>query len=160
MKGKLYRTNSKVMIVQKNQIFQRKGWMSLITKAFALILGITLTLPTFAATAAPLPEGTWQLVNPPYGPFELNLHDGSDYGTMICNSHFGSYKAVPGKPCVKMYYPINFGPQASTKVGCKGNDLESRYSVQLQSVDNYSVCQDHLILSGKYGSLEYTRAGY
>ena len=148
------------MNVQKNQIFQKKHWMALITKAFALILGITLTLPTFCATAAPLPEGAWQLVNPPYGPsFDLNLYNGIDAGKMVCNSYFGDYQAVPGDPCTKMYYPIHFAPQATTKVGCEGNQIESKYLEQLQSVDNYSVCQDTLTLYGRGGVLEYTKIG-
>ena len=144
------------MIVQKNQIFQRKRWMTLITKAFALILGITLTLPTFAATAAPSPiEGVWKLVNPPqYGPFVLYLNnDGRDGGSMVCNTYSGSYQTIdtpyPGGP-------IRFGPQASTYASCGAADkIEEKYLQQLQSSDFYEVHEDTLVLYGRDGVLEY-----
>jgi len=148
------------MIVQKNQIFQRKRWMALITKVFALILGITLTLPTFCATAAPSAiEESWQLVNPPYGQFDLNFYNGSDAGKMACNSYFGNYQALPGVPCFGEY-PITFGPQTITYAECAEVPLESKYLKQLQSVRDYKVCQDKLTLYTGYGeTLQYTKIG-
>lgn len=146
--------------MQKNQIFQKKHWIALITKVFALILGITLTLPTFAATAAPLEiEGTWELVSQAPGPipFELTLHDGHDYGGMLCNYHFGNYYDVlQGAPCSGLL-PIRFAPQSSTKGVCPENKLESEYLEQLQSVGAYEVCQDQLTLYDRYGILQYVK---
>jgi len=134
--------------------------MTLITKVFSLILGITLMLPTFCATAAPSAiDGTWQLVNPDIGsrPFELVLNDGHNSGTMACNSYFGNYQAEPGYPCSGRF-SIHFDSQASTEVACAENGLESKYLKVLQFAYGYKVCQDKLTLYG-LGTLQYAKAG-
>jgi len=159
--------------VQKNQIFQKKRWMTLITKVFALILGITLMLPTFCATADPSPiDGTWKIVSPPeYIPFEIafryDSYEGHDYGKMACNSYDGTYVIELDPDEHYSFYShdyyqsgeIGFDPQKSTKVSCAENRLESRYLQELQLVRDYKISNDRqLTLSSRYAEpLEYVK---
>ncbi len=154
------------MIVQKNQIFQKKHWMTLISKVFSLILGITLILPTFAATAAPSEiNGTWKLRNQDgeYRPL-LVLRDGKDFGVMACNQYSGNYEefgndeASQSAPCSRKV-PIHFSSQGSTEIGCAENGLESEYLQTLQSVNSYQSCYDALRLNGELGVLQYVKIG-
>ncbi|MDJ0677830.1 MAG: META domain-containing protein [Calothrix sp. MO_167.B42] len=154
--------------MQKNQISQNKRWMALITKVFALILGITLTLPTFAATAAlSAIDGSWELRNqdgaftkPPL----LVLRDGRDFGVMPCNQYFGNYEepsndeASGSAPCSQKF-PIKFFPQRSTEIGCAENELESKYLQILESVNSYQSCYNGLRLNGELGVLQYAKIG-
>ncbi|MBP0016009.1 MAG: META domain-containing protein [Cyanobacteria bacterium SBLK] len=133
--------------------FQKQNWFTAIARVLALVLTISLALPSFAAHAAGL-EGAWQLVD---SPITLELSDGDNFGRMYCNSYFGSYEMpldVPPGDC-DYASPIRFGQQFTTYVGCAENQLESQYLLSLQSTQAYQICDDMLILQSFPEPLKY-----
>ena len=136
------------------QFLQKKHPIALITKLFSLVLAISLLLPTFGAAAATDIEGVWELVDPPFGsyngPFRLELFDGQDYGSMVCNQYFGGYKVYGSNE-------IKFSYQGQTKLYCPGIQDEGSYQQILESTTNYELNGDSLILNGYYGTLVFER---
>ncbi|NES24669.1 MAG: META domain-containing protein [Symploca sp. SIO3E6] len=143
------------------QFFQKKHWIALSTWIASLTLAISLLLPTSASAAAPYgPEGNWQLID---SPITLELFDGQDYGRMYCNSYFGSYQFPQdigiSSSCGELT-PIRFTEQASTEVGCEGNQKEYEYLQALNSVQAYEVCDDTLLLLSYPEPLFFEKIGY
>lgn len=137
-------------------LFQKQNWLTAIARVLALVLVISLALPSFAAAAVPGPEGEWQLVD---SPITLELFDGQDNGKMYCNYYFGGYltpRDVPPSRCGEPF-PIKFTFQASTKIFCKENPLEFEYLESLEKAEAYEICDDILTIQSFPEPLQYYR---
>ena len=138
-----------------NRLNVKKHCGVLLAQVFSLVLVICLAMPTYAAHAVETGlEGIWLLQGTP---IDLDLTNGSDAGSMYCNTYKGSYNTVKADGNCDSVYPIKFTPQASTKVGCKENPEETKYLNSLETTESYKICGLALTLMGKSGDLNFVR---